>query len=110
MNINLQTQSLPADSIAGGLLTINETTGGTEDGMPPGSVYLYVIEDSTSQGDFDLDGDVDESDLSHLVQCLTGPDGVHGDLQCRDADLNDDQDADLNDFAIFQDHYTGTVK
>jgi len=44
MNIAIQSQEVPAGALVGGVLTVNEQTGGGKGGMPPGSVFLYVIE------------------------------------------------------------------
>lgn len=57
-------------------------------------------------GDFDLDGDVDASDLPLLAACMAGPGvGVGGVCQTRDIDL--DGDADLADFFALQSSITG---
>jgi len=44
MNIAIQEQEVPAGALAGGVLTVNDQTGGGKGGLPPGSVFLYVIE------------------------------------------------------------------
>jgi len=52
-------------------------------------------------GDIDLDGDVDWNDFDLFADCLAGPEaGIGGD--CSAADLDDDLDGDLADFAVFQ--------
>ena len=44
MNIALETQEIPAGALDKQSLTIAERTGGGKDGLPPGSIYLYVFE------------------------------------------------------------------
>jgi len=39
-----QTQEIPPAALADGKLAINAQTGGGENGLPPGSIFLYVIE------------------------------------------------------------------
>ncbi len=46
MNIAIQSQDIPAAALKGGTFAVNEQTGGRQDGMPPGSVYLYVFKDT----------------------------------------------------------------
>ncbi len=49
MNIDIQTQEVPAAALEKGALAVNERTGGSKDGMPPGSIYLYVFEGAQGQ-------------------------------------------------------------
>ncbi|MCX5683660.1 MAG: Ig domain-containing protein [Planctomycetota bacterium] len=44
MNIAIQDQEVPAAALAGGVLAVNEQTGGVKGGLPPGSIFLYVVE------------------------------------------------------------------
>jgi len=53
-------------------------------------------------GDFDSDGDVDQSDFGHFQACLTGSAVPITDPNCLDANLDGDSDVDQDDFAIFQ--------
>ena len=46
MNITLQSQDVPADALAGGTFKVDGRTGGGPGGMPPGSIFLYVFEDT----------------------------------------------------------------
>jgi hypothetical protein len=43
-NIKLQTQNIPLTTLANKSLTINKASGGVADGMPMGSIFLYVFE------------------------------------------------------------------
>jgi len=52
-------------------------------------------------GDFDADGDVDQSDFAHLQQCLTGV-GQTTPPHCTSADMDSDGDVDLYDRARFE--------
>jgi hypothetical protein len=56
--------------------------------------------------DLDLDGDVDEDDLTVFQTCRTGA-GVPYDDSCQKADLDADGDVDMDDFGIFQRCYSG---
>ena len=44
MNIEIEKVDIDATTLTSNTFTINETTGGGESGMPPGSIYLYVFE------------------------------------------------------------------
>ncbi|HPD15486.1 MAG TPA: Ig domain-containing protein [Planctomycetota bacterium] len=44
LNIAPQSQEVPATALKEGVLAINAETGGGQGGMPPGSIFLYVIE------------------------------------------------------------------
>jgi len=52
-------------------------------------------------GDFDGDGDVDQSDFGHLQACLTGAGTAQSAPLCQDAILDYDGDVDLDDLDIF---------
>lgn len=54
-----------------------------------------------SYGDFDLDGDVDQSDYGRLQRCLSDLDSVPEDLACGGVDLNRDGKVNRNDIAVF---------
>jgi hypothetical protein len=53
-----------------------------------------------ARGDFDLDGDVDQTDFGHLQECLTGPSVVPAPA-CQDADLDGILGIDGGDMAKF---------
>lgn len=55
----------------------------------------------TSRADFDLDGDVDQSDFGHLQACLTGVGFAQNKPACFDARLDVDEDVDQEDIAAF---------
>ena len=44
MNIDIQSQEVPAGAVGDGAFSINQQSGGGPRGMPPGSIYLYVFE------------------------------------------------------------------
>jgi acetyl esterase/lipase len=56
--------------------------------------------------DFDLDGDIDQSDFGVFQQCLSGP-SVPFDPGCEFADFDQDNDVDQCDFGLFQRCYSG---
>ncbi len=62
---------------------------------------LYVIP-FACRADFDADGDVDVSDLAHLMACRTGPAVRQADPACLDARLDGDEDVDQSDFGLLQ--------
>ena len=67
-------------------------------------VTLHVV---PIPGDFDGDGDVDQTDFGHLQRCFSGA-GVHqNEAACADARLDVDMDVDQNDFGIFQACFSG---
>ena len=51
-------------------------------------------------GDFDLDGDVDQTDFGHFQHCLTGPFGEQAEPDCLDADFNGDERVDQQDLNL----------
>ena len=53
-------------------------------------------------GDFDHDGDVDQSDFGRFQQCLTGTGFEQFRPECQGAKLDADEDVDQDDFGIFQ--------
>lgn len=61
-----------------------------------------------AKGDFDRDGDVDQSDFGHFQACYSGTDVAQLDPACADAKLDADDDVDLDDFGIFQSCLSGT--
>ncbi|HNQ23699.1 MAG TPA: hypothetical protein PKK06_11450 [Phycisphaerae bacterium] len=61
-------------------------------------------------GDYNMDGPIDLDDAADFVACLSGPNASPGpSLVCRTAfDFDDDNDIDLEDFATFQEAFTGS--
>jgi hypothetical protein len=53
-------------------------------------------------GDFDNDGDVDQSDFGRFQACFTAPFVAQTDPECDEALLDGDSDVDQDDYAIFQ--------
>jgi len=43
MKIAIQSQDVPAAALKDGVLAVNAESGGGKGGMPPGSIYLYVL-------------------------------------------------------------------
>jgi hypothetical protein len=79
-------------------------------GDPASASYpsaLSATVTSTVTPDFDTDGDVDQSDYSHLDSCMTGPHITQGEPSCQDAKLDADDDVDQSDFGILQRCYSG---
>lgn len=68
-------------------------------GWIPFSVFYDV---RRIPGDFDLDGDVDQSDFGHFQGCLSGPGVTQHEPACLGARLDSDEDVDQDDFAILQ--------
>lgn len=64
------------------------------------SACIHVI--PRTPGDFDGDGDVDQSDFGHLQECYSGPGVETTDPLCLNARLDGDADVDLDDFDILQ--------
>lgn len=56
---------------------------------------------TVSVGDFDLDGDIDQSDYGKFQSCYSGT-SIPAAEGCEVADLDVDEDVDFNDFGIFQ--------
>jgi len=73
------------------------------------------LDTSRVPGDFDQDGDVDLDDYAVLTDCLAGPDATPAPTdpqvtaqECLDVfDSDVDDDVDVEDFASFQNQYTG---
>ena len=66
--------------------------------------YGTIPEDGS--GDYDSDGKIDGFDFYFVAECLLGP-GGGASRGCRFADLDQDDDVDLHDFALFQNAFTG---
>ncbi len=60
-------------------------------------------------GDFTHDAYVNAADTEHFVSCVTGAPVPQTDVNCHDADFDDDLDVDQADFGLFQRCYSGTA-
>lgn len=58
-------------------------------------------------GDFDLDGDVDQSDLARMQVCLSGSTIPQSDPNCAGAKLDGDSDVDQDDMRLFLGCFSG---
>lgn len=58
-------------------------------------------------GDFDLDGDVDQSDFGRFQACYSGAGLPQLDAACANARLDEDNDVDAADFALFRECMSG---
>jgi len=76
----------------------------------PNTIRYFGVDSSgctpVISADFDWDGDVDQDDLSQLINCSSGP-GVPCPAGCGPKDLDHDNDVDQSDFAVFQRCYSG---
>ena len=43
MNVTIQSQDIPAQTLLHGRFPIHEATGGGAHGLPPGCIYLYLF-------------------------------------------------------------------
>jgi len=59
------------------------------------------------RADFDLDGDIDQSDFGYFQACLSGPDTPRAESRCWFARLDGDDDVDQDDVALFEACSTG---
>ena len=73
-----------------------------------GAGLTGVSASTAAWGDYDRDGDVDQSDFGRLQICFTGIDIPLQDENCLFAQLDADSDVDLDDFGIFQRCMSGT--
>jgi len=72
-----------------------------DDSAGPFTVYFdSVTQPCWPRGDFDHDGDVDQSDFAHLQLCLSGENVFKDDADCFDARL--DNDLDVGDLDVSQ--------
>lgn len=88
----------PPDSV---LLGTNARTFTLPTATDPEIGFRVVRTHPPATGDFNLDGDVDRTDLIAATVCLTGPAG-DTDPQCLVFDLHPDTRIDLRDFAELQ--------
>ena len=58
-------------------------------------------------GDFDGDGDVDQSDFGHMQACLSGSGNAQNDPACQDAKLDGDDSVSDTDMSVFLGCFSG---
>lgn len=77
--------------------------------IPDAEVAILVLEvELLAKVDFDLDGDVDQSDFGRFQACLSGPAVEQLDPACADARLDADTDVDLHDMTVFVGCFSGS--
>lgn len=97
-------ESLPYDLAGAERFVDDPLTVDSGVGAPPlvdMGAYEFEPGCEGAPGDWDVDCDVDLSDYSILFGCLTGPETPVV-PECEATDLDEDGDADLADFAVFQ--------
>lgn len=77
------------------------------DGAFNSPITIPVTLELRLTGDFDYDGDVDQTDLATLKSCYSGP-TISIREECTNYDLDNDGDIDQVDFGIFQTNYTNS--
>jgi hypothetical protein len=77
-------------------------TSSNAHGTRADSFHAFVDPSALVPGDFDGDGDVDQTDFGHFQACLTGDQAAQDSPACLDARLDGDSDVDQLDFAVFQ--------
>lgn len=76
--------------------------------MDDAEVTLLILEVArVAPVDFDVDGDVDQSDFGQFQQCLLGGAVPQSDPACVYADTDQDGDVDQNDFPAFAACFSG---
>lgn len=103
-------------------ITINYNTAGLGAGTHQGTIQVsdpdatnspvnifmtVVVSTPAPPGDFDGDGDVDQSDFGRFQACIKGPGIIQDDPFCAGAKLDNDVDVDQDDFGVFQGCYSG---
>jgi len=126
VTVRAKTEGFPADPADGDLVAEGNFTTCTHNGLTNGVRYYYSVfayyHDASryyasgvmhtgvpfGPGDFDHDGDVDQSDFAHLQVCLTGPTNPQYDPDCLDARLDSvDEDVDQQDCEVFKQCLSG---
>jgi uncharacterized lipoprotein YddW (UPF0748 family) len=78
------------------------------DNTPQTVIVDLTVATPPVPGDFDLDGDVDMVDYSHLQACLLGDSTPQTDPNCQDAELTDDLFVSVADVAAFMQCLSGS--
>lgn len=102
ITIHYDTAELPLASYTGTI-----TIAGNADNAPQIVTVNLTVNPVRYLGDFDDDGDVDQSDFGHLQACLTGPGIAQNDAACANAKLDVDPDVDQDDVNRFQSCLSG---
>ena len=89
-----------------GLLLWDDSYSGGTSSVKADVVYGQVEVNTYVTGDFDRDGDVDESDFGLFAACRSGPAVAFG-PGCDPYDADGDGDVDQDDFGAFQLRLTG---
>jgi hypothetical protein len=71
-------------------------------GLTTDVAVKFFIMDRLTAADFDLDGDVDQTDFGLLQRCYSGPGVTQSDEACACIHLDVDDDIDQDDFGLFQ--------
>ena len=66
-----------------------------------------VVVGTAAPGDWDGNGQINLADFAQFRLCLSGPGGGYVNAGCACGDVDVDGDVDFDDFAAFQDAYTG---
>jgi len=94
---------------SGGTYELNGTIGQSAVGVSSSKRYTLTtgLWLALSAGDCDLDGTVSVIDYESLAVCLTGPGNDPPGDPCRCFDLDENDDVDLRDFALYAARFTG---
>ena len=77
MNIDIASQSIAPASLTNGTFVVNENTGGGAEGMPPGSIFVYVFDiGQAGEGEGEGEGEPTE-DLAALLRNFAERDSNH---------------------------------
>jgi hypothetical protein len=117
--VRVKTTGYPTGPTDGALVAEQANAPGTADscqhiGIAAGTYYYALFaHDASSRyarpamisvvifpGDFDNDGDIDQSDFGHLQSCMSGTGAAYA-MGCEDADLDADGDVDGSDVGVF---------
>lgn len=107
---NLTVLPIPEGAIVAGtnLVVIDVSAGA---GVTAVSAELQLNDVNTipvpGWGDMDSDADVDLIDQAGFVGCLSGPGGGYAAQDCANADIDGDEDVDLQDARLLQTVFTG---
>lgn len=92
--------------------TFEELAFSIVDTVGPFTVYIDDVEllcPHPVPGDWDEDGDVDQSDFGHFQRCLSGDTVPQNNQQCQTAKFDADSDVDQLDFAAFRECFSGNA-